>query len=119
MFRVRTSFTFNVLLGGLVAAGVLVILTSYRCSAGDQAGQKTAGSAPEKAALKYTSDFAWSAAPSDDLSSPGVHKVSVPCAGGVRSNEPNYYILISGSGATGPCPGGSGPWCRDNLVIFS
>ena len=116
MFRVRTSFTFNVLLGGLVAAGVLVILTSYRCSAGDQAGQKIA---PEKTALKYTSDFAWSAAPSDDLSSPGVHKVSVPCAGGVRSNEPNYYILISGSGATGPCPGGSGPWCRDNLVIFS
>ncbi len=98
MFRVRTSLTFNVLLGGLLAAGVLVILTSYRCSAGDQAGQKTAGSAPEKAALKYTSDFAWSAAPSDDLSSPGVHKVSVPCAGGVRSNEPNYYIWISGSG---------------------
>ncbi len=77
-----------------------MILSSYRCSAGDQASQRNALSSPEKAALKYTSDFAWSAAPSDDLGSPGVHKVNVPCAGGVRSSEPNYYVLISGTGTT-------------------
>jgi hypothetical protein len=99
MFRARASLTFKVVLGGVLATAVPLILTSYRCSAGDQASQK-AGSLPEKAALKYVSDFAWSAAPSDDLGAPGVHKVNVPCAGGVRSNEPNYYVLISGTGTT-------------------
>lgn len=97
MLRVRTLLTFKFFLFGLLVAAVLLILSSYRCSAGDQASQEPSV-IPGKTALKYASDFAWLAAPSDDLNAPGVHKVTIPCAGGVRSSEPNYYVLLSGTG---------------------
>src|SRR5580704_8798851 len=35
MFRARASLTFKVVLGGVLATAVPLILTSYRCSAGD------------------------------------------------------------------------------------
>jgi hypothetical protein len=98
MFRDRTSLMSKSLIFGLLTAGLAVILTSCRCSAGDQGTPRIAASGPGRAALIYANDFVWSAVPSDDLSAPGVHKVNVACAGGVRSSEPNYYVLISGKG---------------------
>jgi len=93
----RTSRTFKWLTLGITAAGVVLILSSYRCIAGEQAGQ-SAPAPVSKAAIKYASDFAWSAEPSDDLTVPGLHRVMIPCSGGVRSNEPDYYVLIAGTG---------------------
>jgi hypothetical protein len=48
---------------------------------------------------KVSTDFNWSVAPSDDLSTPGDKTVSLPsCPAGVLGSEPWYYVYIAGTG---------------------
>jgi len=76
---------FRKLLAAFIFSIVIVIFGSAPCFA-------------ENAAIKYASDFGWSAMPGDDLSVPGVHQVSVKCSAGVRAAEPAYYVRIAASG---------------------
>jgi hypothetical protein len=67
--------------------------------------------------VKYTADFDWSAKSSSDLSSPGVKTVELrACPFGVKANEAEYWIYISGEGspeavkvADGTCRGDGKP----------
>jgi hypothetical protein len=50
-------------------------------------------------AVKYATDFNWSAAASADLSTAGAKTINLAaCAAGVTGTEPQYYIYISGTG---------------------
>jgi hypothetical protein len=61
-------------------------------------------------AIKYASDFKWTATPSEDLSGPG-HKVVhlAQCQAGVVGNEKHFYVYIAGTGMPEAVPvmGGS------------
>jgi len=93
----RTTLTFKFLALGTLAAASALTLRSYHSSAAEKAGQEAAGPL-ESATIKNASDFMWSVLPGEDLGLPGVHKLNISCAAGVRSAEPAYYILISGMG---------------------
>jgi hypothetical protein len=68
-------------------------------------------------AIKYATDFVWSQAPTNDLSTPGVHTVNLAqCPAGVTGTEPYYYVYISGTGTAeaalvtgGTCVGNGSP----------
>lgn len=48
--------------------------------------------------IKYTADFDWLAQASTDLSAPGAKTVNLDaCPPGVRGNEPEYWIYVSGA----------------------
>jgi hypothetical protein len=50
-------------------------------------------------AIKYATDFAWVSSPSGDLSAPGAKSVTLSsCPAGVKGNEPEYWVYISGTG---------------------
>ncbi len=50
-------------------------------------------------AVKYATDFAWSAGASADLSTPGAKTVTLnACPAGVTGSEPEYWVYISGTG---------------------
>ena len=62
---------------------------------------KSPGSAltPGMQSIKYASDLGWSSTPSADLTSPGAKIVSLSsCPPGVRGNEPEYWVYVSGTG---------------------
>jgi hypothetical protein len=51
-------------------------------------------------AIKYSSDFNWSLTPKDDLTQPGAKTVTLSaCPAGVRGNEPEFWVYVSGHGA--------------------
>jgi hypothetical protein len=53
--------------------------------------------------LRYSSDYWWSITPSDDLTQAGAKTVSLSaCPPGVRGNEPEYWIYVSGTGTAEP-----------------
>jgi hypothetical protein len=94
----HTTLTFKFLAFGILAAASALTLRSYHYSAAEKTVQEAAGAALASATIKNVSDFMWSALPGEDLGLPGVHKLNISCAAGVRSAEPAYYILISGMG---------------------
>lgn len=50
-------------------------------------------------AIKYATDFNWSNTPNDDLTQPGAKTVTLSaCPAGVKGNEPEYWIYVSGRG---------------------
>jgi hypothetical protein len=54
---------------------------------------------PRAYVVRYTSDFAWSTNPSDDLSAAGEKSVTLAeCPAGVKGDEPEYWIYIAGKG---------------------
>jgi hypothetical protein len=54
-------------------------------------------------AIKYAGDFAWTQAPTADLSTPGAKTVTLTvCPAGVRASEPQYYVYIAGTGTFEP-----------------
>jgi hypothetical protein len=67
--------------------------------------------------IKSATDFRWTAAPTDDLSAPGLKVVHLSrCAPGVNGANPYYWVYIAGTGAAeapfvtgGTCAGDSGP----------
>jgi hypothetical protein len=67
--------------------------------------------------IKSPADFMWTAAPTEDLSTPGIKVVHLDrCAAGVSGTNPYYWIYISGTGAAEPalvtggtCSGDSRP----------
>jgi hypothetical protein len=67
----------------------------YKPKTGGSGSGLTAG----MQAIKYATDFAWSAAASGDLSAPGAKTVTLnACPAGVSGSEPDYWIYISGTG---------------------
>jgi hypothetical protein len=64
-------------------------------------------------AVKYATDFNWSATPTDDLSTPGSKTITLgACPAGVRGSEPEYWVYLGGTGtaeavkvAGGSCAG--------------
>jgi hypothetical protein len=80
----RFSRNFSLLLAGMVVAALQ--------SAAD-AQNSVARSA------KYATEHNWSANPSEDLAHPGDKIVNLPsCPPGVTGHEPEYWVLIGGSG---------------------
>ena len=73
--------------------------------------------APAAKAPKYATEYSWSTSPREDLSQPGNKTVDLTsCPAGVKGNEPEYWILISGSGTAeavkvtgGSCAGDGHP----------
>jgi hypothetical protein len=67
--------------------------------------------------IKYATDYNWSVTPSGDLSTPGTKTVNLAsCPTGVKGNEPEYWIYISGRGSpeaakvtAGTCAGNGQP----------
>jgi hypothetical protein len=50
-------------------------------------------------AIKYATDFAWTAGAAADLSAPGAKTISLnACPSGVSGSEPDYWVYISGTG---------------------
>jgi hypothetical protein len=50
-------------------------------------------------AVKYATDFLWAQSPSTDLSAAGAKTLNLAsCPAGVKGNEPQYWIYISGTG---------------------
>jgi hypothetical protein len=50
-------------------------------------------------AIKYATDFAWSASATGDLSAPGAKTVTLnACPAGVSGGEPDYWVYLSGTG---------------------
>ena len=50
-------------------------------------------------AIKYSTDFEWSATPVDDLGAPGAKTVHLPrCPSGVTGSESEYWVYINGTG---------------------
>jgi hypothetical protein len=50
-------------------------------------------------AVKYAMDFSWSQTAASDLSSAGAKTVTLAsCPAGVKGNEPQYYVYITGTG---------------------
>jgi hypothetical protein len=50
-------------------------------------------------AITYMNGHAWSASPTTDLSAPGATTVTLqPCPAGVKGNEPEFWIYVSGTG---------------------
>ena len=55
--------------------------------------------ASAKNEIRYTADFVWSESPTEDLSVPGEKTVSLSaCPSGVKGDQPEYWIYISGKG---------------------
>ncbi len=49
--------------------------------------------------IKYATDYNWSVAPGEDLRTPGAKSVNLaPCPIGVKGNEAEYWVYISGRG---------------------
>src|SRR3989449_2804060 len=49
--------------------------------------------------IKYATDYNWSVAPGEDLRTPGAKSVKLaPCPIGVKGNEAEYWVYISGGG---------------------
>jgi hypothetical protein len=67
--------------------------------------------------MKSATDFRWTSAPTDDLSTPGLKVVHLSrCAPGVSGTNPYYWVYIAGTGAAeavsvtgGTCAGDSRP----------
>ncbi len=54
---------------------------------------------PGPSGIKYSTDYNWSATPSDDLGQPGPKSISLSsCPAGVKGNEPEYWVYVSGRG---------------------
>ena len=54
---------------------------------------------PVPSAIKYSTDYNWSITPNDDLTQPGAKTVSLSaCPAGVKGNEPEYWVYVSGRG---------------------
>jgi len=53
----------------------------------------------QSVAIKYANDHAWSASSTSDFTVPGPKSVGLPaCPKGVRGDEPEYWIYVSGTG---------------------
>jgi len=85
---------------------------ALRAAGPDQAIEQNA---PNSSGVKSATDFRWTAAPTDDLSAPGLKAVHLSrCAPGVSGTNRYYWVYISGTGAAeavlvtgGTCAGDS------------
>ncbi len=75
---------------------------------------------PGMQAIKYASDLGWSLTPSSDLATPGAKTVSLAsCPPGVRGNEPEYWVYISGTGAAEAVKVTGGSYAGDGCLAQS
>jgi hypothetical protein len=62
-------------------------------------GSDGPSTASAKNGIRYTADFVWSESPTEDLSTPGEKTVNLSaCPSGVKGDQPEYWIYISGKG---------------------
>jgi len=64
-----------------------------------ESAQTPSGFAAQNHAVRYTADFAWRVPFTEDLSAAGVNAVTLSaCPAGVRGDQPEYWVYISGKG---------------------
>lgn len=96
---------------------------TYVGSTGKYEPRAGSGVTAGMAAVKYSTDFAWSQSPSTSLSTPGAKTVNMAaCVAGVVASESQYYIYVAGTGTaeavlvTGGTCNGDGQPGRVKLV---
>lgn len=83
----------------LFALFLLIVIVSYTVAQAQTAEEANRDSARVEQ-VRYTSEFVWSQTPATDLSAPGQRTVSLSsCPGGVKGDQPEYWVYISGKGA--------------------